>query len=514
MGTPDEPSDPDDPAPAHLAAGRLGAGSAAFFGVAAAAPIVTVVTVIPPVLAVGAGPLAALAVVAVAIVLLILGTPYATMIRRRPSAGAVYPQLARGLGRPVAVTGGWLALAGYHAIQFGLYAMLGQAAAPVLHSWFGLTAPWWAVTAAGWALVGWCGMLRIEFAAAVLAVLTVTEAAVLTGLAAANLLRPAGGRIETGTYLPGELSRVGRPLLGVLLVVAVLAFAGFESTAGYAEEARNRHRTAGRAARLAIGLLTVLLAGVTWSMIVTAGPRGVAGRAAARGPELLFALADERVAPWAVTLGRLALVAGLLAAIMAVHHAIARYLFALGREGVLPGVLADLSPRTGAPRAASLTQTLVAGAASTGAYLAGAETSARTARWLTVGGGLAILVLLLLTALAALLHLNREPATEGIWARFLAPLLSTVFLGVLVHLAVLDLPALVGGGPAAGWVLGGLAVCLAIGIGHALVLRSVRPVVYAGIGLGGAALVVTPQTAVQIPKQRDPGAHRPERVNR
>ncbi|MBB4738624.1 amino acid transporter [Actinoplanes octamycinicus] len=519
MGTTEEPP---HPAPSGLAPGRLGAVSATFFGVAAAAPIATVVTVIPPVLAAGAGPLAALSVAAVTVVLLLFGTPYAAMIRRTPGAGAAYPQLARGLGRPAALIGAWLALAGYHAIQFGLYAVLGQAAAPLLDSWFGVTAPWWLVAGAGWLLVSLGGILRVEFAAGVIALLTVAETAVLAGLAAANVLRPAGGGpIPTGTYLITDPARIDRPLLGLLLAVAVLAFAGFETTATYAEEARDPRRTPGRAARGAVLLVAVLLAGVTWSLIVAAGPPGVAGRAAARGPELLFALADERLVPWAVTLGRLMLVTGLLAAILAMHHAITRYLFALGRERVLPGVLGNVSSRTGAPRAASLTQSLIAGAALTGAFLAGAAASARTARWLVVGGGLTVLVLLLLTAVAALLHLNRSPGREGVWTRFFAPVLSIVSLGVLLYLACRNLAALLVVRPGSPWVavvLGALAACPLAGLAHALVLRTARPVRYAGIGLGGAVLVITPRPVpgdppAPIPRQRTPGAHRPERVH-
>ncbi|MFI1995795.1 amino acid permease [Actinoplanes sp. NPDC020271] len=527
MATPEEPP---HTAPAGLARGRLGAGNVAFIGVAAAVPAATVVLVIPPVLAAGAGPLAALSVVAVAVVLFLFGTPYAAMIRRTPSAGAAYPQVARGLGRPAALIAAWLALAGYHAIQFGLYALAGQAAAPLLHSFFGVTAPWWAVAAGCWAVVALGGLLRAEFAAAAIAVLAVVEAAVLAGLAGAFVVRPAGGRITTSTFLPTELSAIDRPLLGLLLAVAVLAFAGFETTAAYSEEARDPHRTAGRGARVTIVLLTLLLAGVTWSMIVAAGPRGVAGRAAARGPELLFTLADERLAPWAVTTGRLALLTGLLGGILAVHQAVARCLFALGRERVLPAVLGNVSERTRAPRAASLTQTLVAGAALLGAALAGAGSSARTARWLTVGGSLAVLVLLLLTAVAALLHLNRVPGREGVWSRFAAPVLSAVALGVLLYLACLNLPELLGvpsGSPWPAVVFGGLAGCLVTGSVHALALRSVRPVRYAGIGLGGTAVVITPVSppprpvpeeadpveAVKVPRQRVPGAHRPERVH-
>jgi hypothetical protein len=55
-----------------------------------------------------------------------------------------------------------------------------------------------------------------------------------------------------------------------------------------------------------------------------------------------------------------------------------------------------------------------------------------------------------------------------------------------------------------------LAAELVLGMLYAVVLRGARPVVYAGVGLGGTAVVVSPN----IPQQRVPGAHRPERLNR
>jgi hypothetical protein len=68
-----------------------------------------------------------------------------------------------------------------------------------------------------------------------------------------------------------------------------------------------------------------------------------------------------------------------------------------------------------------------------------------------------------------------------------------------------------------------LAACLLLGLMHAVVLRARNPVAYAGIGLGGAVVVITPRSPLVpetgdepepplIPRQRTPGAHRPERV--
>jgi hypothetical protein len=241
---------------------------------------------------------------------------------------------------------------------------------------------------------------------------------------------------------------------------------------------------------LGIVLIAALVATASWAMTAATGPDRIGASAAGRGSELIFDLAAQRLAPWAVTLGRVTLVTGLLAALLALHRVVGRYLLALGRERVLPG-------RT--PAAASLVQSVIVGAVLGGYAYAGAGPGPEPA----VAGGLGILVLLTASSLAALVFLNRHPNGEGAWQRLLAPMLSTVGLGVLCYLAALDRPVLA--------VVIGAAVLL--GIGHGYVLRRRMPVVYAGIGLGGAAVVVTPTLPI-LPRQRLPGAHRPERVNR
>jgi hypothetical protein len=273
-------------------------------------------------------------------------------------------------------------------------------------------------------------------------------------------------------------------------VATALAFVGFETTAGLGEQPR--------ATYLGITLITVLTAAASWAMSAATGAAQIVPLARARGPELMFDLAADRLAPWADTLGRVVLVTGLLAATIALHQVIVRYLQALGRERVLPVTLAPFA------------QTVVAGAVLGGCAYAGVAPG----RGLGVAGGLGILVLLTATALAALLFLNRNPNGDGVWCRLCAPVLSTVGLGVLCYLAVLDLPALLGVPVHRVWLgpaVAGAAVLA--GAGYGIALRRLAPVVYAGIGLGGAAVVVSP-AATPVPRPRNPGAHRPERVER
>ncbi|MET8147236.1 APC family permease [Actinoplanes sp. NPDC049668] len=496
------------PPPHTLAAGRLGGMSIAFLAIAAATPLSVVAIVVP--LAFAGGDLLALPLLflGLGLLLLVFATGYVAMSRRMPHAGALYCFIARGLGRPLGIGAAWLALLAYTALQVGLYALAGAAVEAQA------AVPWWAVALGCWAVVALCGLLPVAATARLLLVLVAAQAAVILGYGVADVAEPADGRLTWAAWTPGDLSGLPRPALGLLLVLVALAFAGFETTAAYAEEARAPRRAIARATYLSIVALAVLFAVASWAISVAAGPGRIGAEAGARGPDLIFDLAAARLAPWAVTLGRVVLVAGLLAAMIALHQTIARYLFALGRERVLPPGLGRTGLRTSAPGAASLTQTVVVGLVIGGGALADAD-PVTAARLLSVGGGLCVLLLLLGAALAALLYLNRHPNGEGVATRLLAPGLSTVALGALAYLAFDDLPALLGvpdrvvlPAVAAGVVL--------LGVVYGLVLRGAAPVTYASIGLGGAAVVVTPSVAVvrSVPRQRQPGAHRPERVNR
>lgn len=498
------------PATYRLAAGRLGASALVFLAIAAATPVSIVTAGVPAAFAQGEPTFVPLVFVAAGLILLCFCTGYAAMARRAPTAGALWSFVARGLGRPAGAGAAWLALLSYNAIQIGLYGATGSAAAPLLESWFGITAPWWTVAAACWAVVAIGGLLRIEIVGALIAVVVLAGTAVIIGFAAANLLDPGGTRIVLDTLVPAG-PEVDRPVLALLLVTAAFAFAGFEITAVYGEETRRPRRSITRATATVVALLTLLYAGSAWATSVAAGAGRVAGLSAGRGSELTFDLAAARLAPWAVTLGRALVLAGLVAAMISLHGTIARYTYSLGRERLLPAWLGRTTRRGSVPVAGSLTQSSVAAAALAGVYAAGWDPATQAYPWLTTAGALGVLVLLVAVSLAALLFLNRAPDRENAWQR-LAPGVAAVLLGALAYLGFAGLPELLGV-PADHLLVfavpGAFAVAVLFGISYGYAMKAVAPVVYAGVGLGGAAVVVTPS----VPRQRLPGRHRPERVS-
>jgi amino acid transporter len=180
----------------------------------------------------------------------------------------------------------------------------------------------------------------------------------------------------------------------------------------------------------------------------------------------------------------------LFAAALAFHNAVWRYIFALGRENVLPAALG----RTGGnniPKAASLVQSVTGLAVITGYALTGQDPMTRLFFWLGTTGGYGILILLAATALAVVAFFARDPRGENAWRRLIAPGIAAVLLTGIVVLATTHYATLLGVPPGitAAWALpDSYAAIAVIGLAWGLILKVRRPHTYAAIGLGAHAI--------------------------
>lgn len=318
-------------------------------------------------------------------------------------------------------------------------------------------------------------------------VLLSAEILVIFAETVSGLAHPAGGRLSFATLSPTALTSAGFGTFGVLAVVAVLGSVGFEQAPVLAEEARNARRTIPVATYLALGMIAVVYAGASWAMAVHNGDSHVVAAAAKQGTGLLFGLGGSGGLSQAA---QLLFLTSLFAAALAFHNCVWRYMYALGRESVLPAALG----RTGGnniPKAASLVQSLTGLVVIVVYALAGWDPMTHLFFWLGTTGGFGILVLLALTAVAVIAFFGRHPHGENAWRRLIAPALAAILLAGIVVLAVMHYGTLLGvpaGAPAA-WALPvSYAVVAAAGLGWGLVLKIRRPQVYAAIGLGAHAV--------------------------
>jgi amino acid transporter len=497
------------PTPAGtLAAGRLGVPAVLFFVMSAATPLTVVAGVVTTGFATTGLIGIPVAFVVVGILLGIFSVGYVAMARRMANAGAFYAYIARGIGRPLGVGAAWIALAAYNALQVGLYGAIGSAAGPLLQDWFGLDAKWWQIALVTWAITAALGVLRVDVNGTVLAVLLCAEVLVIVVFSIADLFHPAGGTVSFDSLAPGNLFGTGA---GAILVLALLGFIGFESAVVFSEESRDPGRTVRTATYIAVAATAVLYTVASWAMTVATGPDAIVERSQQEGPGLIFSLAGQHLGDTVVTIGQTLFATSIIAAMISFHNTIARYMFALGRERVLPSVLGRTTAHGNAPRNASLVQSVV-GLVVILVYAAGGwDPLVQLFFWGGTSGGLGVLFLITATAVAVLLFFRRDPGDETAWRRVIAPGIALVALLVVVVLAVRNFGTLLGVAPGdnLAWAIPLVIVLIGLaGTFYGLVLRQTQPDVYAAIGLGGRPAPAPPDAAQ--PETAQPETARPE----
>jgi len=334
----------------------------------------------------------------------------------------------------------------------------------------------------------------------VLAVLLSAEILVVIALTVAGLLYPAHGQVSFATLAPTQLLTTG---IGAALVIAVLGFVGFEGAAVFSEEARHPRRTVPTATYFSLGLIGLVYAGVSWAMAVHYGNRQVVAASQQQGPATLFGMSSAVLAE----AGRVLFLTSLFAAMLAFHNFVTRYMFALGREGVLPRVL-ERTGQKGAPKVASIWQSLL-GLFVILLYAAmGWDPLVKLFFWLGTMGGFGILLLVAATSIAVIGFLARTPSYESVWHRLIAPGAASVVLLGMVWLAVTNYATLLGvppGHPASRWFPFMFLLAAGLGLLWALALRVANRPVYDAIGLGADAVTGRQQPAALVESWRRPG---------
>lgn len=471
------PSAPDQTAataaqaPAGGLRGTLGVAGITLSVVAAAAPLTVMAGAVPLAIAVGNGPGVPSAYLCVGVVLLLFSAGYATMSRYLRNAGAFYAYITRGLGGPLGLGASFLAITSYTAIQSAVYGLLGASTGELVAGRFGgPDLPWWLWTALAWAVIAWLGYRRIDLSARVLSILLVAEVSVVLLLDGAVVLTGGARGLDAVPFTPSAFLG-GAP--AIALAFAVASFVGFEATAIYSDEARDPRRTVPRATYLAVVIIGSFYALSAWALVMAYGS-GEVTAAAQAAPELLVGRAMETYvgAIWS-DVTQVLLVTSLFASALAFHNAIARYTYALGRDGTLPAAYGRAHPVHGSPALGSVAQSVTAVAVVGAFVITGRDPVLHLFTWLSGVGALGIMTLMSLTCLAVVVFFRRHREYgERAWNVLVAPLAGFAGLVTFVLVLVRNFDTLIGGSMTLALVFEGLlAVSLLLGVAVALARR-------------------------------------------
>lgn len=460
---------PTSPRIDHLARNAMGTRDLVFTVLAALAPLTLIVAVAPLHFLKGGAAVPGGYLVAGAVMAL-FAVGFMTMSKYVRNAGAFYATITRGLGRPVGSGAALLAMVAYNGLQISTYGALGLYAADSFEKYLGLTLPWWLYGLVAVALVWWLAYRGIRTSAKVLGVLLVLEIVVLVVMVLFVLARGGAGELSFTSFSPATVLTTENAAMFALVFGA---FMGFESTAVFSEEARGGIRTVRRATYIAVAFIAVFYALVTWTIVYAIGVDEI-GPAAERDPAgLVTGVFDRYTTGPVVSVMEILLLTSAFAALLALHNAANRYMYALGREGLLPGVFGRTHARTRAPYVAGGVQTALATIVVLAWAVFGLDPYLELLLWGSSIGFLGIITLWALCCLAVIAFLRRRTPERGLWRTVIAPCLAFVMLCVVLGLMVANISLLTGASAVTNAVLLGLcAVAFVAGIGAAASLRS------------------------------------------
>ncbi|MDN0196005.1 APC family permease [Streptomyces sp. S.PNR 29] len=477
-----------------LRADRLGTGGLLLSVLAATAPLMVVAGVMPTTFAVMGIVGQPLLFVLLGVVLVLFSVGYAEMSRHVHNAGAFYAYISRGLGGTAGAGAALVALVAYNALQVGIYGIFGFEVSGLFATYAEIEVAWWIPALAAVAVVGVLGWLKIDVNARVLGVLLVIEVLLVAVFDIAAVADPGAEGLSLHAFDPGTLTGAG---VGTALCFCIAAFTGFEQAPVYAEETSRPHVLVPRVMFLAVGFVAVFFAISSWAYTVAAGPSQIVGTAQKQSAGLLFFLTESRLGGTFTDVLHVLFVTGMFAALLSFHNVVARYAFAMGREGLLPAAFGRTNTTSGAPGTGSLLQSAVSAVIVLAFAIADdkpvgdpTEPVLHLFTWFGNIGALGVILLMAAASLSVVVFFVRRGAAGAQAWRLVTSVLAGLALLVIAGYTVKDFDVLVGAGPGSSlsWLLPGIiGLALAAGLVQGLVLRARAPERHARIGLGNEA---------------------------
>ncbi|MFD9332377.1 APC family permease [Streptomyces sp. NPDC060065] len=472
----------------RLKPNAIGLLGVVFMAVATAAPITAMTGNVPFMVSAGNGIGAPASYLVAMVVLAIFSVGFTSMAKHITSTGAFYGFISYGLGRTVGLAAGLLATFAYAVFEPALIGIFSVFATTTLEDQTGLAVPWWAFAMLMLAINATGTWFGVSVAEKLLVVLLATEVTILAAMAISVALH--GGGPDGFSLDPvNPVNAFKGTSAGLGLFFAFWSWVGFESTAMYGEESRNPKKIIPKATMISVLGVGIFYVFVSWMAISGTGESKAVEVATANPLGLFFGPTEQYVGAWAVDVMQWLMITGSLACGMAFHNCAARYMYALGREGAIPGLkntVGRTHAKHGSPHIAGLAQTIVSGILIAAFWIAGKDPYNALYVLLAILGTMAILVVQAVCSFAVLAYFRKNHPESRHWFKtFTAPLVGGVAMLAVVVLLVSNM------GVAAGTESGSLvlkatpwivALVAVGGLGYATYLKRRAPERYALLG--------------------------------
>ncbi len=471
---------------AKLRKGAIGLGGVLFLTVTGAAPISAMLFNVPILVGYGQGNGAPAGFIFAAIVLVVFCVGYVAMARKKTTAGGFYSYISHGLGRELGMGTGYGSVVAYSVFEaslaggFAYFLSIKLDAFGVHISW-----PWLALGMV--VLIGILTYFDVRISTVVLAVGLIGEVVILLifdvylfskGHFSASSINP----VNAFKSFPAQ-GKLGAGAIGIGLFFAFWSWVGFETAPNYGEESRDPKRNVPRALYISVIGLGVFYALTSWASLGGySSTHAAIAQAQTNAANYFLTPATQYAGHWVSSVMSYLIITGSFACGMAFHNTTARYLYSMGREGLVPRALGRTHPRWQSPHIASMFQTFMAAiiiglfAIFTGSNDPNSQAYLQLYGLMAVMGVIIILSVQAVVSLSVLIYYERFHRDEVHWWRTrLAPLLSFISQAYVVYLLFSNIDFLGAGYSYANWLGPIDGVVVLLGVGAAFYFKRYRP---------------------------------------
>ncbi|HWC87496.1 MAG TPA: APC family permease [Solirubrobacteraceae bacterium] len=436
-----------------------------------------------------------------AIVLTIFGVSYVAMARKVTTAGGFYSFISHGLGRELGMASGFAMVAAYSVFEVSLVGGFAYFAS-LKAARYGWHVQWYWLGFIMIAVIAILAYFDVRLSARVLGVALLCE---IITLIVFDGVMFANGHVSTSAINPANAFKslpaghsgstaLAAGAAGIGIFFAFWSWVGWEMAPNYGEESKNPKKNVPRAMYISVIGLGVFYTLTSWAAISGYSSFSSAVNVAQNNSANFFFLPAQHYSglflkdclSWFI-------ISGSFACGMAFHNTTARYMYSLGREGVLPRVLGRTHARFHSPHLASTAQSGIAALIIIAFALFAAVNhklgAADSVGYLQVYGLMAVMGVVSILAIQALVSLaifnyfrTHHKEDHHWWTTITAPLVATVTQGYVLYLAIKNLKFLGSGYSYAKWLCWGDLVIFLAGLGYAFYLKKRRRAKYETIG--------------------------------
>ncbi len=477
----------------------IGLTGVLFLTVTGAAPVSAMLGNVPFAAGYGIGIHTPAAFLLATIVLTVFSIGYAAMAARVSSVGGFYSFISQGLGRELGMSAGIASLACYSIFEAsltGLFAFFGN---QWLKNHFGIDVPWLYLALFMIALTSILSYRDVKLSVQILGVALILEVLILAIFAFGVFTAKSGTSFTTealnvlNVWSPVAEQKVGEVAIpaGAAAVGVFMAFwswVGFEMAPNYAEESRDPKHIIPRSLYFSVIGLGLFYIIVSWCAVSAYPTEGdMLAKAFSDSSNFYMTPIEQFVGPWAKELLAVLILTSSFACGMAFHNTAARYMYSLGREGVLPRALGGTHDTFRSPHVASLVQTVLAAvwviayAVMNGMDDPNAQAYLGVYTLFAVLGTGLLLVLQAIVSLAVIAYFRANGGGNA-FTTFIAPAISFVAQIWLVYLLVANLGTFAGTSAFANAIPAIAAAILIAGLIWGFMLRATNAEAYRNIG--------------------------------